>query len=124
LAAHKEIVDLVEWFESNLASYKSGHYNETQVRPVDTDSGYMVMCGDELTKLVIDFRGQLQAQWQRKLQFSGSTTVGLLAHHKTLIHTTKCYPHESTDHMLICHPNACDSGVCSVRINFAGSVHH
>jgi len=32
LAAPKEIVDLVERFESNLASYKSGHYNETQVR--------------------------------------------------------------------------------------------
>jgi type I restriction-modification system DNA methylase subunit len=32
LAAPKEIVDLVERFESNLESYKSGHYNETQVR--------------------------------------------------------------------------------------------
>ena len=32
LAAPKEIVDLVERFESNLGSYKSGHYNETQVR--------------------------------------------------------------------------------------------
>ena len=32
MAAPKEIVDLVERFESNLASYKSGHYNETQVR--------------------------------------------------------------------------------------------
>jgi hypothetical protein len=32
LAAPNEIVDLVERFESNLASYKSGHYNETQVR--------------------------------------------------------------------------------------------
>lgn len=32
LAAPKEIVDLVERFENNLASYKSGHYNETQVR--------------------------------------------------------------------------------------------
>jgi hypothetical protein len=32
LAAPKEIIDLVERFESNLESYKSGHYNETQVR--------------------------------------------------------------------------------------------
>ena len=32
MAAPKEIVDLVERFESNLVSYKSGHYNETQVR--------------------------------------------------------------------------------------------
>jgi hypothetical protein len=32
LAAPKEIVDLVERFESNLESDKSGHYNETQVR--------------------------------------------------------------------------------------------
>jgi hypothetical protein len=32
LEAPKEIVDLVERFESNLESYKSGHYNETQVR--------------------------------------------------------------------------------------------
>ena len=32
MAAPKEIMDLVERFESNLASYKSGHYNETQVR--------------------------------------------------------------------------------------------
>ncbi len=32
MAAPKEIVDLVERFESNLESYKSGHYNETQVR--------------------------------------------------------------------------------------------
>jgi hypothetical protein len=32
LAAPKEVVDLVERFESNLESYKSGHYNETQVR--------------------------------------------------------------------------------------------
>jgi hypothetical protein len=32
LAAPKEIVDLVDRFENNLASYKSGHYNETQVR--------------------------------------------------------------------------------------------
>ena len=32
MAAPKEIEDLVERFESNLASYKSGHYNETQVR--------------------------------------------------------------------------------------------
>ncbi len=32
LAAPKEIVDLVERFESNRESYKSGHYNETQVR--------------------------------------------------------------------------------------------
>jgi hypothetical protein len=32
LAAPKEIEDLVERFENNLASYKSGHYNETQVR--------------------------------------------------------------------------------------------
>ncbi len=32
MAAPKEIVDLVERFENNLASYKSGHYNETQVR--------------------------------------------------------------------------------------------
>ena len=32
LAAPKEIVDLVEQFENILASYKSGYYNETQVR--------------------------------------------------------------------------------------------
>ena len=32
MTAPKEIVDLVERFESNLASYKSGPYNETQVR--------------------------------------------------------------------------------------------
>jgi len=32
LAAPKEIVDLVERFESNRESYKFGHYNETQVR--------------------------------------------------------------------------------------------
>ncbi len=32
MAAPKEIVDLVEQFENNLASYKSGYYNETQVR--------------------------------------------------------------------------------------------
>ena len=32
MAAPKEIVDLVERFENNLESYKSGHYNETQVR--------------------------------------------------------------------------------------------
>jgi hypothetical protein len=31
LAAPKEIADLVERFESNKESYKSGHYNETQV---------------------------------------------------------------------------------------------
>ena len=32
MAAPKEIVDLVERFETNKESYKSGHYNETQVR--------------------------------------------------------------------------------------------
>ena len=32
LVTPKEIVDLVERFESNLVSYKSGHYSETQVR--------------------------------------------------------------------------------------------
>ncbi len=32
MAAPKEIIDLVERFENNLDSYKSGHYNETQVR--------------------------------------------------------------------------------------------
>jgi len=32
LTAPKKIEDLVKIFESNLASYKSGHYNETQVR--------------------------------------------------------------------------------------------
>ncbi len=32
MAAPKEIVDLVERFESNREAYKSGHYNETQVR--------------------------------------------------------------------------------------------
>jgi len=32
LAAPKDIVDLVEKFESNLAAYKDVHYNETQVR--------------------------------------------------------------------------------------------
>ena len=32
MASPKEIVDLVERFESNLESYKSCHYNETQVR--------------------------------------------------------------------------------------------
>jgi len=32
LAAPKEIIDLVERFENNKEAYKSGHYNETQVR--------------------------------------------------------------------------------------------
>lgn len=32
MAAPKEILDLVERFETNKESYKSGHYNETQVR--------------------------------------------------------------------------------------------
>ena len=32
MAAPKEIVDLVERFISNTESYKSSHYNETQVR--------------------------------------------------------------------------------------------
>ena len=32
MAAPKEIVDLVEQFENNLASYKSGYYNEIEVR--------------------------------------------------------------------------------------------
>ena len=32
MAAPKEIQDLVERFESNIKSYKSGNYNETQVR--------------------------------------------------------------------------------------------
>ena len=32
MAAPKEIIDLVERFENNKESYKSGHYNETQVR--------------------------------------------------------------------------------------------
>ena len=32
MAAPKEIVDLVERFISNIESYKSSHYNETQVR--------------------------------------------------------------------------------------------
>jgi len=32
LAAPKEIVNLVERFQSNLASYRDVHYNETQVR--------------------------------------------------------------------------------------------
>ena len=32
MAAPKEIVELVERFESNREAYKSGHYNETQVR--------------------------------------------------------------------------------------------
>lgn len=32
MAAPKEIIDLVERFETNKESYKSGHYNETQVR--------------------------------------------------------------------------------------------
>jgi len=32
LAAPNEIIDLVERFETNKESYKSGHYNETQVR--------------------------------------------------------------------------------------------
>jgi len=31
LAAPKESIDLVERFENNKASYKSGHDNETQV---------------------------------------------------------------------------------------------
>ncbi|MGV8175994.1 MAG: hypothetical protein ACP5OU_09860, partial [Methanothrix sp.] len=32
MAAPEEIADLVERFERNKESYKSGHYNETQVR--------------------------------------------------------------------------------------------
>lgn len=32
MAAPKEIIDLVDRFETNKESYKSGHYNETQVR--------------------------------------------------------------------------------------------
>ena len=32
MAAPKEIVDLVERFDSNIASYKDVRYNETQVR--------------------------------------------------------------------------------------------
>jgi len=32
LASPKEIEDLAERFERNIESYKSGHYNETQVR--------------------------------------------------------------------------------------------
>ena len=32
MAAPNEIIDLVERFETNKESYKSGHYNETQVR--------------------------------------------------------------------------------------------
>jgi len=32
LAAPEVIVELVERFKSNRESYKSGHYNETQVR--------------------------------------------------------------------------------------------
>jgi predicted type IV restriction endonuclease len=32
LAAPKEIMELVERFEANKESYKSGNYNETQVR--------------------------------------------------------------------------------------------
>lgn len=32
MAAPKEIIDLVERFENNKESYKSGYYNETQVR--------------------------------------------------------------------------------------------
>ena len=32
MAVPREIVDLVERFESNLESYKDPHYNETQVR--------------------------------------------------------------------------------------------
>jgi hypothetical protein len=35
LAAPREIVDLVNRFESNLESHKSGHYNETWVRIVN-----------------------------------------------------------------------------------------
>jgi hypothetical protein len=32
LPAPKEIEDLIERFEQNIESYKSGHYNETQLR--------------------------------------------------------------------------------------------
>jgi hypothetical protein len=46
LAAPKEIVDLVERFESNLASYKSGHYNETQVRREFVDPFFKAMGWD------------------------------------------------------------------------------
>jgi len=38
MAVPEEIMDLVERFESNLESYKSGHYNETQVRREFVDS--------------------------------------------------------------------------------------
>ena len=46
MAAPKEIVELVERFESNLASYKSGHYNETQVRREFVDPFFKAMGWD------------------------------------------------------------------------------
>jgi predicted type IV restriction endonuclease len=46
LAAPKEIVDLVERFENNLESYKSGHYNETQVRREFVDPFFNVLGWD------------------------------------------------------------------------------
>jgi predicted type IV restriction endonuclease len=61
LAAPKEIIDLVERFESNKESYKSVHYNETQVRrefvdpffkalgwDVDNEQGFAEAYKDEL----------------------------------------------------------------------------
>jgi predicted type IV restriction endonuclease len=46
LAASKEIVDLVERFESNLESYESGHYNETLVRREFVDPFFKVLVWD------------------------------------------------------------------------------
>lgn len=46
MAASKEIVDLVERFESNLESYESGHYNETLVRREFVDPFFKVLVWD------------------------------------------------------------------------------
>ena len=46
MAAPKEIVELVDRFENNLASYKSGHYNETQVRREFVDPFFKVLVWD------------------------------------------------------------------------------
>ncbi len=46
MEAPKEIKDLVERFESNIGSYKSGHYNETQVRREFVDPFFKVLGWD------------------------------------------------------------------------------
>ena len=46
MAASKEIVDLVERFQSNLEYYESGHYNETLVRREFVDPFFKVLVWD------------------------------------------------------------------------------